>query len=96
MDARYLQYEITVQGGRVVTGIIDSETATTLLLKSAEGETTLSRAEIREIRATGLSLMPVGFEQQIDPRQMADLLAYLEGIQYDIGTEKEGFSPEER
>ena len=36
-----------------------------------------SRAEIDELRSTGLSFMPEGLEKTIDVPAMADLLAFL-------------------
>lgn len=50
--------------------------------RSAEIEAedlTLLRAAIAEVRASSMSLMPDGFEDGINPRQMADLIACLQG-----------------
>jgi len=49
-------------------------------LQSPEAEdVTLLKAAIAEVRASSESLMPDGFEDGFDPRQMADLIAYLQG-----------------
>jgi hypothetical protein len=59
--------------------MIAGETSTAVTLRGADNKmTTLLRADIEEMRNTGKSLMPEGFEKLIDQRAMADLLAYLE------------------
>ena len=64
--------------GQVYSGLLAEETATTVKLRRAEGvEDTLLRSEIEEIRSTGQSLMPEGLEQNINPQEMADLIAFL-------------------
>ena len=40
----------------------------------------LARADIDELIDTGRSLMPEGFERSLEPRAMADLLAYLMSV----------------
>ena len=46
--------------------------------KQAEGKVlTILRSDIDELRNTGLSLMPVGVEKNIDKQQMADLIFWL-------------------
>src|SRR5205085_2188515 len=39
--------------------------------------TTVPRADVVDIRASGLSLMPEGLEEAIPPQDMADLLSYI-------------------
>ena len=66
--------------GRVVTGLIESETATSLTLKRAEGATdTILRRDVEQVTTTGQSLMPEGLESRITPREMADLIGFLLG-----------------
>lgn len=78
---QYLSYYLVTDAGRSVTGIITAETATSITLRRADGTTeTVLRVNIEELRSTGLSFMPEGLEKQIDVKQMADLLAYLNSI----------------
>ena len=64
--------------GLMATGVIAAETATSITLKRAEGETsTVLRANIEEVSNTGLSLMPEGLEKQVSKQEMADLIEYL-------------------
>jgi hypothetical protein len=39
--------------------------------------------------------MPEGLEKNVDPQQMADLLAFLKQIQYDVGTLPDFAEPED-
>lgn len=74
----FQEYVVALDDGRVLTGIIAEETATSLTLRRAEGiEETVLRQNIDEISATGHSLMPEGFEKKIKPQEMADLISFL-------------------
>jgi putative heme-binding domain-containing protein len=78
VDPKYVNYLIHTADGRIVSGMIDSETATSLTLRRAENATdAILRKDIDELRSTGMSIMPEGLEKQIDLQSMADLIAYL-------------------
>jgi putative membrane-bound dehydrogenase-like protein len=78
---QFLSYVVVTKIGRVITGMIAVETATSLTIRQPDGrEETVLRLHIDELRSTGLSYMPEGFEQQIDIPAMADLLAYLNSV----------------
>jgi putative heme-binding domain-containing protein len=93
----FVQYIIVDVNGQLHTGIIAAQTATSITLKQERDVTeTILRSGIEELKATGKSLMPEGFEKKIPPAEMADLLAYLEasrlaaptrGPRLDVGTE---------
>jgi putative heme-binding domain-containing protein len=79
VEPRYLEYVLLTVEGQVLTGMIVAETSTAVTLRSADDKTTtVLRVDIEELQNTGKSLMPDGFERTIDPRAMADLLAYLQ------------------
>lgn len=78
----YLSYNIETSDGRILSGIIASESADALTLKRAEGASdVVPRDHIEAIASSGLSLMPEGLENDIDPQSMADLVAYLLSLQ---------------
>jgi putative membrane-bound dehydrogenase-like protein len=78
VNPQFINYVVVTADGRSLTGLIASETANSVTLKRAEDATdTVERADIEELHATGLSIMPEGLEKQVDAEQMADLLAYL-------------------
>jgi putative membrane-bound dehydrogenase-like protein len=78
VNPQYLNYVCELDDGRVLSGMIASETATSVVLRRAENATdTILRGSIHELRSTGQSLMPEGMEKDIPPQAMADLIAYL-------------------
>jgi putative membrane-bound dehydrogenase-like protein len=78
VNPQFVNYVLTTEDGRSMTGMVASETANSVTLKRADDATdTVDRTQIEELHATGLSIMPEGLEKQIDLAQMADLLAYL-------------------
>jgi putative membrane-bound dehydrogenase-like protein len=83
IDNNYINYIVVLKNGRMITGLIASETATGLTLKRAENQTeTVLRTDIDEIQSTGQSLMPEGLEKGINLQEMADLLSFLKNWRY--------------
>lgn len=75
---QYIAYEIETSDGRSLAGMIAQESDAGLTIKNAAGESEeLSRATIRSLRATGLSLMPEGLEAGLSAQDMADLLKFV-------------------
>jgi putative membrane-bound dehydrogenase-like protein len=78
VQPQYLAYLLTTKSGRVLTGMIVSETANGVTIRRVDQTSeTVPRADIDELRSTGQSFMPEGLEKQLDHQAMADLLAYL-------------------
>jgi hypothetical protein len=65
--------------GRIHDGLIVAETSGLITLPSGEVEDDiLLRSTIAEMRASSVSIMPEGFEKNIDLGAMADLIAFLQ------------------
>jgi putative heme-binding domain-containing protein len=80
VEERYRSYSVSTTDSREVTGIIVSETPTTITLRAANlPEQTFLRGELREFTASGLSLMPDGLEAALTPQQLADVIAFVLG-----------------
>lgn len=78
----FLEYTVELKDGRVLTGLIESETATSLTLKRGEGATDSAlRQDVERIGTTGKSLMPEGLDSRIPPDEMADLIGFLLELQ---------------
>lgn len=74
----YVEYVITTLDGRVATGMMASETATSVTLRRANNvQETILRNAIDEIVGSGKSLMPEGLEKKISPQETADLLMFI-------------------
>jgi putative heme-binding domain-containing protein len=81
VDARYLAYSVQLADGRVLLGVIASESGATIELKTSTGESVvLNRAEVEEIRSTSKSLMPENLADELSPQVLADLSAYLQSL----------------
>ena len=75
---KFLTYVVQTEDGRVLSGLIRSESTNTITLRQPDGkEMTVQRINIESMRSTRLSFMPEGMEKQLDKQALADLLAYL-------------------
>jgi putative membrane-bound dehydrogenase-like protein len=79
IESRFVNYIVTSKEGRVYEGILANETPGTITLRGGDGELTILRRNVAEIRTSNISLMPDGFERGINQQAMADLIAYLRG-----------------
>ncbi len=82
IDPKYMSYTVLDADARVLTGIIQDESAGQIVLKSAGGEVyTLARQDIDQLKTSGVSLMPVGLEASISEVQMRQLIHFLKAAQ---------------
>lgn len=83
IDNNYVSYTIVDSEGRVTTGVLTAETATSVTLKQPEGKlVTLLRSQIEELRSNGVSLMPEGLEKNIPLQDMADVISFVKNWRY--------------
>jgi putative heme-binding domain-containing protein len=88
VDGPYIGYSIATTDGRVLAGVISTETSTHLTVRQAEGrEATVARSELESIRSSGVSMMPEGFEKDISLDQMGDLVSFIKNWRYLRGAE---------
>ncbi|GIX04677.1 MAG: cytochrome c [Planctomycetaceae bacterium] len=79
----YTAYTAATVDGRVFSGIIVAETANSITLRRAEAkEDVVLRDQLEELLSTGQSLMPEGLEKDLTPQQLADLLAWIKGLDH--------------
>lgn len=76
VDPAYLEYVITTQDGRLITGVVVRETPEEVVLRSTNGDATIARSEMESMRSTGLSPMPTGLED-LGAEVLRDVFAYL-------------------
>ncbi len=78
VEGNFTAYNVAMADGRTFNGLLASETKTAVELLDTEGKSVkLLREEIEEIAASKKSIMPEGFEKQVPPASIADLLAFL-------------------
>lgn len=77
----FTTYTVVTDQGLILSGIIGSESATSVTLRRADGaEDVVLRANIEELVSNGISLMPEGLEKDITAAQMADLIEFVRSI----------------
>jgi len=78
VEGNYRVYTVVTDDGRVLNGLLASETKTTLELFDSEGKKhAVQRDEIEQLVASSKSLMPEGFEKQVTPDDIVNLLEFL-------------------
>ncbi|MEP7110579.1 MAG: PVC-type heme-binding CxxCH protein [Ferruginibacter sp.] len=71
-------WEVVLNSGETVQGIIASETPAAITLRnSLKVDKIVNRRDVKTLKSLKTSAMPTGFEQKINQQQMADLLAFL-------------------
>jgi putative membrane-bound dehydrogenase-like protein len=69
---------IETKEGKVINGLIRSETADELILATGPNqEARVLRADIEDMKPSSVSIMPAGLEKQLTKEQLADLIAFL-------------------
>lgn len=74
----YEPVNIALQDGRVLSGIVKSETAETMTLVVNATETVqVNKAEVDDVSPGTVSVMPAGLDKQLTTQELADLITYL-------------------
>jgi putative heme-binding domain-containing protein len=72
---------LALEDGRVLTGLVKSESAGNLTLVDVEArEQTVAKSEIAGRKFADISIMPEGLASKLSRPQFADLIAYLQGL----------------
>ncbi len=78
VEGNYRAYTVVTTEGRVLTGMLAGESRTSIELIDAEAKRkTLPRVDIEELIASTKSMMPEGFEKQMNEQELTDLLEFL-------------------
>jgi putative membrane-bound dehydrogenase-like protein len=78
VEANFRAYTVSTSAGRILTGLLASESKTTIELFDAEGKKqTILRQDIEELATTNKSLMPDGFEKLLRRKDLTNLLEFL-------------------
>lgn len=78
VDARYVSWSALTADGQLIAGLVVDQSASMVQLRESGGkEHRLLREDLDQFRASDQSLMPEGFEKELKPQDIGDLLAYL-------------------
>ncbi|HZI73091.1 MAG TPA: hypothetical protein VFD73_03535 [Gemmatimonadales bacterium] len=81
-------FTVTLRDGDEAYGLIASETATELALKTVGGVVArYKKSEIASRQKSTLSLMPAGLEAGLTPQEMVDLVEFLSSLKKGTGSE---------
>lgn len=75
----YESVSAVTKDGQTHSGLLSRETAAAIFLRTTErAEIRLDRADLEEIVPSTASIMPQGLEKALSPRELADVLAFLQ------------------
>ncbi len=78
VEGNFRVYTLATADGQVLTGLLAAESKAAVELFDAEGKKhAVLRENIDQLVASPKSLMPEGFEKQIEPQALVDLLEFL-------------------
>jgi putative membrane-bound dehydrogenase-like protein len=78
VEARYINYVAQTKNGLTFTGILTSETGTSITLLGPDGkQQVILRTDLEELVSSNKSLMPEGLEKDLKPQDVADLIAHV-------------------
>ena len=76
-------YELKIvnkKDGQVLAGMIESETETAMTLRTITESVTIPMSEVKDVVAMPMSMMPAGFLETLNERQVIELLKYLNSL----------------
>jgi putative heme-binding domain-containing protein len=80
VEDKFVNYSAITTDGQQFSGILTSETATSITLAGQEGkQQVILRGEIDELHSSKKSLMPEGLERDLSKQDLADVIAYVGG-----------------
>jgi putative heme-binding domain-containing protein len=79
IEPHYVHYVVTTKDGEIHDGVIAGETPGAITLRGGtdNGDETLLRTNVAEVRASSVSLMPEGLEKSMSRQDLADVITYL-------------------
>lgn len=83
IDNQYFRVSVRLNDGSVHDGIVSEESGEHITLKTQQNPAlSIPKNSIDELVSSGVSLMPEGFEAQLTPADLADLIDYLKNWRY--------------
>jgi putative heme-binding domain-containing protein len=78
VEQKYQGYVIVTNDGRVLSGLVKTESGGSLVLAEPNGrEHEILRIDIDQMQSTGKSFMPEGLEKDLSPQAVADVIAFI-------------------
>ncbi len=77
INPQFTGYNVETSDGRYLSGILEAETATGLTLRMSGGAQTVLKSHIVSAGPMDISLMPEALLDNLEPSQIADLIAFV-------------------
>lgn len=78
VDPQCRNYVLLTSESRIITGAISEKLGDTVTVLQTDGRRlSVSRVDIESMRDTGLSVTPEGFQSQLDPQRLVDVIEFL-------------------
>lgn len=78
LEDKFTDYVAITESGERITGVLESESATGIVLLAPEGKRrTILREELERLASTGRSAMPEGLERDLSRQDLADVIEYV-------------------
>ena len=82
----YETYLVSTKDGRTLSGFLADKDNRVIVLRGVDGvNQVLPQDQIKEMKSTGVSLMPQGLLSALNEQQLRDLFAYLQSAQPLVG-----------
>jgi putative heme-binding domain-containing protein len=82
----YETYMVNTKDGRTLSGFLADKDNRVIVLRGLDGvNQVLPQDQIKDMKSTGMSLMPQGLIETLTERQLRDLFAYLQSAQPLVG-----------
>ena len=79
VEPRFQSYLIRTDSDELIAGAIDSEVGDTITLAKADGSrVSINRGRIAEMKNSGISLMPDGFESLLTPTELEAIVRHIQ------------------
>jgi putative membrane-bound dehydrogenase-like protein len=79
VEPQYINYLAETKDGDTISGVMAAETGNSVTLRIPDAiEKTILRANLKQLRSTGMSLMPEGLETGMSPQDLADVIAFVQ------------------
>jgi putative heme-binding domain-containing protein len=78
MEGGYRSYRVVVRDGRVIQGLLVSRDADAIVIRQPDvADTRIAARDVAEAEYTGVSIMPEGLLEALQPQEVSDLFAHL-------------------
>ncbi len=78
IDPKYQAVQLLTDSGSIMTGVLESSSASQYILLDSKGErVAVAREDVQEFNVSEKSLMPDGLLEALDPESLNDLIGFL-------------------